>query len=211
MPTLVYFGIQGRAQSIRYLLAYKQVAFEDKRLSFEEWGPAKAAGTYGAGNSVPVWVEDDGTVKNQGNAILHYLAHKHGLNCATAEEQYELNWFYETGNDHQKPEFMKALFNADADQATIDGFVAEMNKNADKLEARFADGRAHVTGANISAADFSLLAGHTGVISNSHLRCPSISERLMADTASRPNLARVLANIQSECQATVDAIVPGWI
>ena len=49
-PTLVYFPLQGRAQMSRYAATYFGVDFEDKRLTFEEWGAAKAAGTYGAGN-----------------------------------------------------------------------------------------------------------------------------------------------------------------
>ena len=45
-PKLVYFDLQGRAQAIRYLLAYKGIEYEDIRLSFPEWGEAKMAGTY---------------------------------------------------------------------------------------------------------------------------------------------------------------------
>ena len=81
MPKLVYFDIQGKAQSIRYLLGYKGVEFEDIRLTPEQWGEAKAAGTYTpVGGQMPAWVEDDGTKRNQTNAILQYLAMKHG--CA---------------------------------------------------------------------------------------------------------------------------------
>ena len=65
MSKVVYFGLQGRAQSIRYLLSYKQVAFEDVRLTFDEWGPIKAAGTYGANASLPVYVDESGKVHNQ--------------------------------------------------------------------------------------------------------------------------------------------------
>ena len=64
MPKLVYFNLQGRAQAIRYLLAYKGVEFEDVRMEFEEWGAAKAAGTYGEGAQLPVWVDDDGAIHN---------------------------------------------------------------------------------------------------------------------------------------------------
>jgi len=46
------------------MLAAKGVAFEDVRLTFEEWGAAKAAGTYGAGNQLPVYIADDGKIFN---------------------------------------------------------------------------------------------------------------------------------------------------
>ena len=64
MAKVVYFPIQGRAQAIRYLLAYKEVAFEDVRLSFEEWGPVKAAGTYGPNAQLPAYVDESGKVYN---------------------------------------------------------------------------------------------------------------------------------------------------
>ena len=34
---LVYFDIQGKAQQIRYLFAYLEVDYVDRRLTFEEW------------------------------------------------------------------------------------------------------------------------------------------------------------------------------
>ena len=47
MPKLLYFQVQGRAQPIRFMLDVKGVAFEDVRMTFEEWGAVKQAGTYG--------------------------------------------------------------------------------------------------------------------------------------------------------------------
>ena len=65
MPKLVYFPLQGRAQASRYCLAHKGVEFEDVRLTYAEWGEAKAAGTYTAvGGNIPAFIEDDGTKKN---------------------------------------------------------------------------------------------------------------------------------------------------
>ena len=110
MPKIVYFDLQGRAQCIRYLLTHNNVAFEDVRLGMEEWGPIKAAGTYGAGNSVPVFQEDDGTNRNQGLAILQMLCSRHGRAPQTPEELYEMIWYFETIVDHTKKELMPGLF-----------------------------------------------------------------------------------------------------
>ena len=61
MPKLIYFPVMGRAQAIRFLLDVKGVQFEDARITGAEWGPMKAAGTYGVGSQLPVWVADDGS------------------------------------------------------------------------------------------------------------------------------------------------------
>ena len=42
------------------MLAAKGVAFEDQRIPFADWGPIKAAGTYGEGAQLPIYVADDG-------------------------------------------------------------------------------------------------------------------------------------------------------
>ena len=78
MPKLYYFQLQGRAQAIRYLLSAKNVAFEDCQITGVEWGPMKAAGTYGEGAQMPILVNDDGTFKTQSMAILKSLAMEHG-------------------------------------------------------------------------------------------------------------------------------------
>jgi hypothetical protein len=42
MGKLTYFGVYGRAEPIRILLAHAKVDYEDKRITFEEWGALKA-------------------------------------------------------------------------------------------------------------------------------------------------------------------------
>ena len=60
MPKLVYFPLKGRALAIQLMLRLKGVEYEEVTLNFQEWGAAKQAGTYGAGNQLPIWVTDDG-------------------------------------------------------------------------------------------------------------------------------------------------------
>jgi glutathione S-transferase len=111
MPKLVYFPLMGRAQAIRFLLTHKGVEFEDVKLTFEEWGPAKAAGTYTpVGGSLPSYIDDAGVKYNQGRAILDMLAIQHGVYPTTAAELYEFNWYFETLKDHEKPELMPVIF-----------------------------------------------------------------------------------------------------
>ena len=81
----------------------------------------------------------------------------------------------------------------------------------DKMEARWADGRAHACGANLSAADFTLLTSYTQLIANPNLRNPSLGERLLAHFNTLPNHQRILEGIKPLCQAQVDALEPAFI
>ena len=212
MPKLVYFPLQGRVQAARYLLAYKGVEFEDVRIQFPDWPAVKEAGTYGAGNSLPVYVDDEGKTHNQGKAILMFLAAQHGLMPQDAGELYEMMWFYETKTDHEpKDDERGAIFTENHAQESIDKFVVKAKAMMDKFEARWSDGRVHVTGANLSAADFTLLADFTQLIDNPNLRNPSVHEQLSAYAQTLSNVQRVLGGIKPLCQAQVDALQPGWI
>ena len=113
MPKLVYFNIQGRGQAIRFLLAHVGIEFEDYRITGEEWKEAKADNRYNS-TGLPVYIDDEGKAVNQQQCILQSLAMKHGLGAQSAEQTYEMFWFYETGKDHDGVENAgKALFMAD--------------------------------------------------------------------------------------------------
>ena len=49
MPKVTYFGIYGKAEPIRMLLAHAKVTFEDERLDSETFGAKKAAGDFPSG------------------------------------------------------------------------------------------------------------------------------------------------------------------
>jgi len=70
--TLTYFDAPGRAEPIRVALRMAGVAFEDRRLSFPEFGAAKAGGELPLGQ-VPMLQVDDLPVVQTG-AILRYAA-----------------------------------------------------------------------------------------------------------------------------------------
>ena len=53
----IYFDVYARGEPIRILLNHAKVTFEDERLSFEDFGPRKAAGEFEMGQ-LPVLLID---------------------------------------------------------------------------------------------------------------------------------------------------------
>jgi len=80
VPTLGYWDIRGLCESIRYLLKYAGIDFNDKRYVFsneKEWQSDKTNLGLDFPN-LPYYI--DGDVKlTQSLAIMRYLARKHGL------------------------------------------------------------------------------------------------------------------------------------
>ena len=110
---------------------------------------------------------------------------------------YEMFWYWETLTDHKTEGTGPATFTAGADEEIIDKLVASKVAIIDKLEARWADGRAHVAGANITAGDFTLLSQVTSTWDNDHLRNPSVKEKIQAHLANKTHVPRVIEGIKS--------------
>lgn len=86
---LTYFDTFGRAGPIRLALAYGDVAFEDVRLSREEFGAQKAAGAFTFG-SLPV-MEVDGEMLAESAALLRYAGKLTGLYPTDAAEAVKVD------------------------------------------------------------------------------------------------------------------------
>lgn len=196
----------------RYAARHFDVDFEDKRLSFEEWGAAKAAGTYGAGNQLPVLIKKDGTILNESKAILDFVCHGKDHQPKTPMESYWLTAFRSMQADYAPKEgFMTAFFKQEATADEIAKTVSLNCEVVDKLDKMFSDGRSRVAGENITAGDFELLTGWTSVIANPKARNPSCNEQIKAHCETKTHYMRVLNNIKSDCQAQVDALEYAWI
>jgi len=72
---LTYFTVKGLGEAIRYLFAYADVDFEDKRIAQDDWPAVKESYEY---RQLPV-LEVDGKTLNQSVAIARYLGKKFGL------------------------------------------------------------------------------------------------------------------------------------
>lgn len=85
---LTYFPIKGLAESIRYLLAYSNIEFEDIRLDINTWkSSVKATVQFG---KAPV-LEIDGKQLTQSRAISRYLGKEAGLGGKDAWEDLQID------------------------------------------------------------------------------------------------------------------------
>ena len=98
MPQLLYFDVYGKAEPIRIMLHHAKFAFEDVRLTSEQFQAKKASGELPAGQ-LPVWVSDDGKVYNQSHAILRALAIEHGYYGDNFEERWAADMVLDTYED----------------------------------------------------------------------------------------------------------------
>ena len=159
----------------------------------------KAAGTYGAGNQLPIWVNDDGSYLNQSMPILKMLAMEHGYAPASAKAVYETEWLYSTvGDVFEKPERF-AIMKDDASDEDKQKVIDILNTLIDKCEAQWNDGRAHVGGDAITHADFMFLSLITSHYENAHCKHPSITEAASKKVSESPNVSRVLQPMRELC------------
>ncbi|GAB4813100.1 hypothetical protein N2152v2_000146 [Parachlorella kessleri] len=98
IPKLFYFGIQGRAEPARLVLAAAGVAFEFVSLTREESGKLKQDLAHYKFGQVPRYV-DDTVDLCQLLPIVRYLGRKHGLAGKTEAEQAAVEEVIEGNND----------------------------------------------------------------------------------------------------------------
>ena len=59
-PRLTYFPLHGRADPIRMCLSKAGVDYENKLISFEEWGAGKEDGTFAPDLQLPLYEDEQG-------------------------------------------------------------------------------------------------------------------------------------------------------
>ena len=175
-------------------------------LTFKQWGPVKAANTYGEGAQLPIYVADDGTIYRQSMAILKMLAYEHGYGTETAKQEYEAEWYRSTVADmiEGKPE----RFVINRDNPTDEELVASTKVYTDflaKIEERLADGRAHMCGDKITSNDFAMLAFVTSCYEHPNLKHAKMKIILAAAIAGASNIQRCLAPMRELCAAGIAA------
>ena len=115
--------------------------------------------------------------KNQSVAILRFLCEEFVLTPMRSWGRYELDWYFETKADADgKPGAYDAIYNADTNQDQINFTVECFTAFLERLDVRWADGREHIAGRDVTAADFNLIAFYTSIVTNPGLYSPEIGE-----------------------------------
>ncbi|CAN7985230.1 unnamed protein product [Ixodes hexagonus] len=158
-PVLGYWDTRGRAQMIRNLLVYKDVAFEDKRLPYgpppdyasAEWQAEKFSLDLKFPN-LPYYIDGDVRL-TQSHAILRYLGRKHDLAGRTEEEVTQLDQLEQQAGDL----LMKLAMTAFAPDLDAARKTYEENMgNELKPWAEYLRGRAWALGERLTYVDFIL-------------------------------------------------------
>ena len=169
------------------MLGAKGIAFEDEVITGAVWRPMKEAKTYGD-SLLPIYIADDGTYYSQSNAILKMLAMDHGYAPSTPRCLFEVEWMNGVMVDIiEKPERL-ALKNDDADEPARQACINLLCNFMDKMEERFADGRAHCGGDQITYGDFQLLALVTSYYENAGGKHADIKAATLVKMQNCPNV-----------------------
>jgi len=155
---LAYWDIRGLAQPIRYLLEYTGTEWEDKLYAC---GPAPDFDKkcwFGVKESLGLDFPNlpyliDGDVKlSQTQAILRYIARKHGLVGSSDEEQMRVDLVQAEWADFNAP-FVGMCYSPDF-AAKKDGYLSDVLPTKLKRFSDFLGNRPYFAGNNITFVDF---------------------------------------------------------
>ncbi|CAG2172585.1 unnamed protein product, partial [Oppiella nova] len=179
-PTVGYWSFRGKAQSIRYLLKYAGVDFNDKRYelaSKDIWFTAKPNLGLDFPN-LPYYM--DGDIKlSQSVAIMRYLARKHGL-VARDDPTLARQEMVEQQLQDMFMAFFMALKNTGDDDAKWKDYCAGTLKQHITLLVKFLGDKQWLTG-QLSYVDFwayEILDGMRAYVPPVVDKCPTIKQYL---------------------------------
>ncbi|OQV21543.1 putative Hematopoietic prostaglandin D synthase [Hypsibius exemplaris] len=154
---LVYFDLRGLAETARYIFAYAAVEYEDYRVKREEWPYQKDATPF---RTLP-YLEVDGDVIGQSNAICRFLAHRFNLAGHDDLQQARVDALVDYVNDvrtggligwiREEDKEQKEKLKAEFFNKTVDVYLATFEKH---LKANVDGNREYFVGNAPTWADF---------------------------------------------------------
>jgi len=158
MPSykLIYFNGMGRAELIRWLLAYGDIQYVDERFTFEEWPAKKQSLPF---PKVPILMVDEKPLP-QSVAIARYVAKEVGLVPEDNLKAAYCDAMVDTVADMMAENY-KIVFSGKSQEEQEKMFQEELFPNhlqpmLAKLEKRFTDEKGWFLGDKLTWADLAL-------------------------------------------------------
>ncbi|XP_067413493.1 hematopoietic prostaglandin D synthase [Emydura macquarii macquarii] len=178
---LTYFNLRGRAEIIRYLFAYSDIKYEDRRIEQVDWPKIKPTIPFG---KIPI-LEVDGVTIHQSLAIARYLAKETGLAGQTLLEQALVDAIVDTIDDFMST-FPWGEKNQDVKQQAFDDLLTNTAPGLLRDLNSFLGDNKWLVGNSVTWADFywdvcstTLLFLKPGLINN-HPKLLALKERVQA-------------------------------
>ena len=199
MSKLIYFGVYGRGEKLRVLLSHAKVEHEDERLTFESFGPRKAAGEFNNGQ-VPVWIQN-GKQYNESSAVLRFLGKHHGYYPSDPEEAYHADNIVDYCAD-VTPKLYPDQMGKKFDEEAQNRYVKNITDFSAYIEKQLAHGKKYVAGDSISIGDFAAIAVVFSYVHNDALAGGAdFSDKGKKIISEHKHVAAWVDNLKGECAA----------
>lgn len=149
---LVYFPVRGRAQALRYICADNGITLEEQVVAMNEWGALKPKTPLG---QLPVFYDGD-FVLAQSNAILRYVAKKHGLYGKDDKEAALIDMINDQQEDVRLTYINLIYRNYEAGKADYVKSIPDNLKVLETVLSRNHGGDGFFIGDKISFADYTI-------------------------------------------------------
>jgi glutathione S-transferase len=184
---LIYFPVRGRSMHIRYLLLDNGIDFEVELVTGETWPALKPKTLFG---QIPMLKDGDFELV-QSNAILRYLARKHGLYGKNNEEAAMIDMINDQQED-MRVAYVRMIYKEyetgkDAYVKALPDALASL----EKVLSRNNDGSGFLVGDSISFVDYSvfdILDNHLVLVPSCLDKFPKL-KAFHGRMAARPKIA----------------------
>uniref|UniRef100_A0A8C5PHK5 Glutathione S-transferase n=1 Tax=Leptobrachium leishanense TaxID=445787 RepID=A0A8C5PHK5_9ANUR len=152
---IIYFDVRGRCEGMRILLADQGAEWNEEVLTFDQWlkGDQKAKAVFG---QLPGFQDGD-CVLYQSNAIMRYLARKHGVYGKDLVTQSRVDMMND-GVEDLRVKYLRMVYQnyEEGKEPYIQSLPAEL-KHFERALRENNNGQSFIVGNEISFADYNLV------------------------------------------------------
>jgi len=151
---LIYFkNVRGRVQALRYLCVDNDIALEEQLLDYAtEWPAVKPSTVFG---QLPV-LHDGNFEVVQSNAILRYVARKHGLYGKNEQEQAKIDMLNDQQEDVRLSYLRLVYHEYDTEKDNYVKSIPEKLATLEKFLGKNNGGKGFFVGDHVSFADYAM-------------------------------------------------------